>query len=160
MVVTFKAIQPELYDVRAYYSELKKAANQIGFGMLRDFQKTTRGWETVVEFYIRATVTQSIAEVTVGTDNEIYGYVEKGTRPHVISPVRAKVLRFQSGYRPATTPGRLRSRTARHSGDLVFARRVQHPGTEARNFSQIVADRWEAKAAKLWLQAFRNASRV
>jgi len=43
-------------------------------------------------------------------------YVEYGTRPHEILPVRAKALRFQ-----------VRDR-------IVFARRVRHPGTWGRPF--------------------------
>ena len=44
------------------------------------------------------------------------GYILYGTGPHVILPNRAKALRFASG-----------------SG-VVFATRVDHPGTSANNF--------------------------
>lgn len=44
------------------------------------------------------------------------GYQEYGTRPHVITPKRARALRFVSG------------------GQVVFARRVNHPGTKATRF--------------------------
>ena len=43
-------------------------------------------------------------------------HVEFGTRPHVITPVRRKVLRFSAG------------------GRVVFTRRVRHPGTKPRPF--------------------------
>lgn len=43
-------------------------------------------------------------------------YVVSGTRPHIIRPVRAKALRFTVG------------------GQVVYARIVHHPGTEANNF--------------------------
>lgn len=43
-------------------------------------------------------------------------FVEQGTRPHVIMPRKARVLRFQSG------------------GKTVFAMRVNHPGTKPRPF--------------------------
>ena len=42
-------------------------------------------------------------------------YLERGTRPHVIVPVRAMFLRFTVGTQ------------------VVFARRVNHPGTRAYN---------------------------
>lgn len=54
--------------------------------------------------------------VTVGTDVEYASWVHDGTRPHVIRPRRAQVLRFQVG------------------GRTVFARVVNHPGTRARPF--------------------------
>ncbi|WP_405759431.1 hypothetical protein OG234_13145 [Streptomyces sp. NBC_01420] len=43
-------------------------------------------------------------------------FVLDGTRPHVIVPRRAKALRFTVG------------------GDVVFARRVRHPGTRPNDF--------------------------
>lgn len=43
-------------------------------------------------------------------------FVLDGTRPHIIVPRRAKALRFIVG------------------GDVVFTRRVRHPGTRANNF--------------------------
>lgn len=43
-------------------------------------------------------------------------FVHEGTAPHLIVPVNAKVLRFEAG------------------GGVVFAARVQHPGTAANPF--------------------------
>jgi hypothetical protein len=40
-------------------------------------------------------------------------YIERGTRPHVIRPVRARMLRFTT-----------------KQGQVVFAREVHHPGTK------------------------------
>lgn len=44
------------------------------------------------------------------------GYHMNGTHPHIIRPRRRKALRFTSG------------------GSVVFARRVQHPGSRANPF--------------------------
>ena len=49
--------------------------------------------------------------------------VHEGSRPHVIVPRRASVLRFEVG------------------GRTVFARRVQHPGTKPRPFLRNAAER-------------------
>ena len=54
--------------------------------------------------------------VTVGSDLEYAAAVNDGTRPHVIRPRRAKVLRFSVG------------------GQVVFARLVNHPGTKGTKF--------------------------
>lgn len=43
-------------------------------------------------------------------------YVVNGTRPHLIRPVRAKVLRFTVG------------------GQIVYARLVRHPGNKPNDF--------------------------
>ena len=49
--------------------------------------------------------------------------VHQGTRPHIILPVRASVLRFEVG------------------GKVVFARRVQHPGTRPNPYVKRTVDR-------------------
>lgn len=53
---------------------------------------------------------------TVGSDVEYAPYVNDGTRPHVIRPKNAQVLRFRAG------------------GRTVFAKVVQHPGTRPNPF--------------------------
>lgn len=52
----------------------------------------------------------------VGTNIEYAPPVEFGTGPRIIRPVRAQALRFTAG------------------GRVVFAKRVNHPGTKARPF--------------------------
>lgn len=54
-------------------------------------------------------------------------FVELGTRPHVIRPRRKKVLAWPAGN--ARLSGRARS-----GGAMVFARKVNHPGTKAQPF--------------------------
>lgn len=62
-------------------------------------------------------------------------FTEKGTRPHVIRPRRAKALRFVSG------------------GRTVFARVVHHPGTKAQH--------WFSRRVNLarWSSALRGGFR-
>jgi HK97 gp10 family phage protein len=63
-----------------------------------------------------------ISSVVEGGSATIYAkapysaYVEFGTRPHPILPKRAKALRFEV------------------DGEVVFARRVHHPGTQPQPF--------------------------
>jgi HK97 gp10 family phage protein len=56
---------------------------------------------------------------SVAADTHYAVFVEKGTRPHVIMPKRAKVLKF----------------TAR-DGNEVYARKVNHPGTRPQPFME------------------------
>ncbi|GAS98799.1 Gp22 [Mycolicibacterium canariasense] len=56
-------------------------------------------------------------------------YVHEGTRPHVIRPRNAAVLRFEVG------------------GRTVFARLVRHPGTKARPFLRNAGERVAAEEA-------------
>ena len=49
-------------------------------------------------------------------------FVERGTRPHIITPVRAQALRFEIG------------------GEVVFAKLVRHPGTKPQPFVRETAE--------------------
>jgi len=64
-------------------------------------------------------------------------YVVKGTRPHIIRPVNASVLAFQSA-----------------GGKMVFTRLVHHPGTKPNPWMQKAAEYARSKAeetfAELW----------
>lgn len=56
--------------------------------------------------------------VKVGSNSVVAKWLNNGTSPHTIRPVRAQALRFQSG------------------GRTVFAKVVHHPGTRATRFLQ------------------------
>lgn len=63
---------------------------------------------------------------------DVAGFVEHGTRPHVIRARTAKVLRFRTG-------GRIR-----------FASSVQHPGTRARPWWGPTVKRWPEVVRRAW----------
>ena len=67
--------------------------------------------------------------VTIEAGANYAGAVELGTRPHIIRPVRARALRFA-----ATSGGARLTGSPRKGADVVFARRVHHPGTKAQPF--------------------------
>lgn len=53
-------------------------------------------------------------------------YVDEGTPAHLITPSSARVLRFEAG------------------GEIVFARRVNHPGTSPTGwFEKVLRAEWE-----------------
>ena len=70
-------------------------------GATVDFQTTTATWDHQVDF---ETAEPDAARRVVGTDDEIYGYVNAGTRPHVIV-AHGKALAFGTGGRPKSRPG-------------------------------------------------------
>jgi len=77
------------------------------------------------------TVTPTSAVVQAGgLQNVGYaGFVEFGTRPHVIVPRNRKALRFA-----ASAAGRRLTGSPRVGAAVVFAKRVMHPGTKAQPF--------------------------
>lgn len=143
-------LKPIIPKTRYNAGKIDKAINdavaktlKVGVGY---FKKTTSSWNTDVKFIVDG---PKGGEGAVGTDNDIYGYVARGTRPHLITPKRGKVLVFGEGtYKPKSRPGILGARRVgtglRGAGGVarpVFAKRVHHPGTKARGFEEEVAAR-------------------
>jgi hypothetical protein len=77
--------------------------------------------------------------IVIGTDDQIFEYVDDGTKPHIITPKRAKRLVFSPGGSPKTRPGVVGSGSGSRGDTRVFAKVVHHPGTAPRNFSKAVA---------------------
>lgn len=122
--------------------EIVDATNkQLGV-IQRDFNRTTATWKTQPRFDMeKATETTSQPIMGhVGTDNQIYIYVSKGTRPHIIRPKNAKVLRFQMGYGAKSRLRMIASFKGGSFGASVYAHLVLHPGTQAREFDDTIAE--------------------
>lgn len=64
-------------------------------------------------------------DIVIGPNTEYAGYVEFGTKPHVIEPKPGKkALAFKMG------------------GNTVIVRRVKHPGTKAQPFVRPAFEAW------------------
>lgn len=68
------------------------------------------------------------------TDVKYAPYVEFGTKPHVITPKNKKMLAFKSG------------------GRLIFAKKVNHPGTKAYNYMRDAFEENKPKIIKIYDQ--------
>lgn len=114
---------------------MRKAAEAVR----EDYAQTVQGWEHPAEF----TIAEQGDTITVSTDDKVWKMVDEGTRPHVIVAKNGKGLRFNVGGRPKTTPGRLRSGGGSKGSAVIIRPRVNHPGTEARNFTALIMKRWK-----------------
>lgn len=110
-----------------------RAANKI----LQDLESFTTDWESPVRF----TAERQGEVVVVGTRDMRFRFVDRGTRPHVITPRRATFLRYPGGFRPKTAPGRITSTYGGKSGPYVFHRKVYHPGAAPRRVTQAIAQK-------------------
>lgn len=139
-----KPIQPKGLGAKfkALPKAVEKGMREAAEAVKRDLESTTEGWQHQVEF----TITQSGSTYTISTDDEIWNYVDKGTRPHIIVG-HGKMLRFMAGGAPKTQPGRVRSGSGSPGSVVVIRPRVNHPGTEARDFSGTIAKRWRRGVA-------------
>lgn len=104
-----------------------------------DFGVTVQTWNHQPDFTIQE---DGDFKRVIGTDDEIYGYVNSGTKPHIIQATAGKVLAFGPSS-PKTAPRVIGSGAGSRGGASTFRKRVQHPGTQARDFDQAIAEKWQ-----------------
>ena len=119
------------------------------------FEKTVSTWQKQPRFVTRKLARGYGVEVQPLLPFE---YVNRGTRPHIIEARNVAMLRFTVPSRAKTRPGIISSYAGSKGNQLVFKRRVHHPGTEARNFTDIIMRRVQARAANRMRQALNEAS--
>ena len=129
--------------------------------MKTQFRKTVQGWRHAPDFSQKlesASDHISGAVWASGSNKNQYALVNYGSPPHTILPRRAPMLRFQPGYRAGTRPRMLSSHSPQRSGDYISAYSVNHPGFEARQFDQAVAEEIAQQFASDIQDAIRSAT--
>lgn len=116
---------------------IENALTGAALGVKADYGVTQQTWKHRAKFKIAS----KLGERIISTNDEIYGYVDAGTRPHIIRAKRG-VLSFKSGYRAKTSPNTIASRNGGAFGENRYAKMVKHPGVSARNFSKVIAAKW------------------
>lgn len=136
MAIKLVPIKPKgkLFDIGRIERAVRDAMAEAGEEAIALYEQCTSTWERQPVF--EAVVVSD--GVIVGTDDPIFQYVDEGTAPHPILPKAGRVLRFRGGYSAKTSPGQLGSGGGGASGGVVFTRRVNHPGTKARDFTALV----------------------
>lgn len=123
----------------------------------RELELPTRRWKHKVVFYEKQPSGAQSSGVEIATDSRIFKYVDQGTKPHIIKPRKAKVLAFNSIFKPQTKPNSLNSSAGRNSPPKIFTSLVHHPGTKARNFTRLVLKRSRNRFPKAVDKAIRLA---
>lgn len=131
------------FDDKAHRRAIGAALDTEADLVLLDFEKTVATWEGEPGFSIES---NGEFERVVGTDDENYQRVDEGTRPHVIV-ARGKALAFAPGGSAKTRPRVIGSSGGSKGSGVVFTKRVNHPGTEGRDFSGVIAEKAEADLA-------------
>lgn len=109
-----------------------------------DFKVTTQTWQHQPTFAITS---PSPYVRQIATDDAVYAMLNQGTKPHVITPKRSKVLRFTGPFRPKSRPGYIGSNKGSQGSAEVFTRQVNHPGTTARAWSKAIKRKWDRQFA-------------
>jgi len=138
-------VPKEIINSAEKMREIERALRtKTGPDIRTQFKKTTTGWKNKPDWSQKMTVRTSYLSVSVwasGPNADQYGLVNAGSPRHEIRPKNSGgLLRFQPGYRAATRPGRLMSRSAQRSGDYMSTPVVRHPGFEGRAFDEAVAE--------------------
>jgi hypothetical protein len=116
-----------------------------------DFEVTQQTWADKATFVI-SSPTPWTREVA--TDDENYTRLNEGTRPHIIRPRAGGVLVFRTPFRSKTVPRSIASGPGRTGNTPVFTRGpINHPGTTARQFDQVIAEKWEKQFATIMQRA-------
>jgi len=143
-VIEIKQIKPAKLKVDKVRLELLNALRAQGKEIVADYNQTVQTWRNKPAFETAISLAGGDASVLVtpdGPNRQQFEYVDKGTRPHIIRPRRARKLRFKSVYRAKTQPGVIGSGPGGASGEDVYRDFVNPPGTEARRFSEIIEQR-------------------
>lgn len=167
-IIRLKVIKPARINDKAFRGEINRAMRETLRTIREDFGKTTKTWKRAVDFeeHERLGTQEPSPMVRVDTDNEIYGYVNDGTRPHPIwagiytGKSDKKALAFPSVFSPKTTPGIIGSQAGSSGGATRFAPYVQHPGTEARKFDEAIKKEREPWFRRRMERAMRDAARA
>lgn len=157
MATKWKAIKPGKFDRDAFGFD--GMAGDFRDKILGDFKSTTRTWRKEVKFEADVKASKSRVQASVTTDNVIYGYVTKGTEPHVIKPKKKKQLIFRGVYSAKTTPGVIGSQDGGSSGPFIRARAVKHPGTKGRGFEEIIRRKREPDFQELVQATLKNGAK-
>lgn len=153
-----KSIHAKKPKVDQYRFRMLRALEKLGEGMKKDFEKTVETWEDHPEFVIHMSTTKGLLLVEVSTDDEIYAYVDGGTEEHIIEAAIAPYLVYKKGYTPKTVPRVLSSGPSSYAGPTRRRKVVIHPGTEPRNFAEVVQEEWTPRAKKFLEEAIHLAN--
>lgn len=124
--------------------EIESELRATGQELKTSHDKVVREWTHRPSFkaqYSTHAAIQSVKITPQGIHKNLWIWVDRGTKPHVIRAVNAPFLKFQSGYSARTAVGAKSAQgTGQRFGSWVQKTEVNHPGTEARDFSKTFMD--------------------
>jgi hypothetical protein len=143
-------------------NEAKGVLNQAMSVMENDYKRTFKTWHHKPKVVKRRTAANE-AEVSIDQSDEagrIWGYVNTGTEPHTIRPVRARRLRFFVGGFSKTRPGSIVAGpgTPATTGP-IFSQEVHHPGFPGRHFDEQIAEKNDLLVTELMDAALARLAR-
>lgn len=137
-------VPEEILNVQSVQESIKSMMrSKTAPALEKYFKGTVDGWEKKPDFSKRFDFTTSRLSTLVfasGSGSDIYALVNAGSPPHIIRAKRVRLLRFQSGYTPSTSPRMLRSKAKSRHGPFVMGPIAHHPGFKAREFDDAISE--------------------
>lgn len=153
MPFRIEAIVPKNLDWgKEAEAAIQSALDQGAKEIQSQFQKTVATWKNRPNAFIRK-VGQMVREI--GINDERYGWVNDGTRPHIIR-AKKRALAFNVPYGPKTQPRQIGSTQANIGATQLLRKEVHHPGTKAREFDEAIAVDVEKTIAQIFDDAFNS----
>lgn len=118
-------ILPKPLNVQVFDTEFEKAARESEAAIKKNFQDAVRLWRKPPVFRGYVRISGDKIYISVGTADEIFKFVDQGTKPHIIRPKNAKMLHWVD-----------------KGGEDHFAKEVNHPGFEGRHISDQIEEDW------------------
>lgn len=119
-----KILENKILDVN------EATAKKLGNNAIKLLKDLTKPWTHPVEFEAVTEGSKDNIAVLVGTDDKIFGFLDKGTS------VRRAVM--APGFKAKTSPGSLKSGGGK-GGVIFISKKISLPGIKARNFTDNVA---------------------
>lgn len=137
-----QAVRPKNVPTASEYMKgVDRAFTNATNAALRDYKATTKTWNHQPDFTVTVRQNGGDKQSVIGTDDKIYGYVNDGTRPHIIRARHAPALRFRTGGSPKTRVGIIGSSAGSAGTEPRNELFVLHPGNAPRKFSDAISKR-------------------
>lgn len=154
-VKIIKKPPPAKVMAQAINQEIVKQLQPVGRQHVNERKRVVANFDHKPEFGFRVSATEKQITLTVLLENADEPVSEEwtmgdlwkaldseGVRSHIIEPKNPTgILKFQSDYTPHTSPIARFGGSGTANGDMVYAKRVNHPGFEPRKFSDSINKR-------------------
>ncbi len=126
-----KVILPpkDLLDPQRYLRVVENSLTETARAIKIDFDTTTATWSDRPDFRIES----HTGERTISTDDEVYGYINRGTA------VRHALM--EPGFRPKSRRRYIGANKGQ-GGVVIVSKKIVRPGIEAREFDEAIAVKW------------------
>ena len=125
--------------------EVDRTMSATAYDVRDGHDKVVLAWDHKVRFEVKRKIEPGYRIVKIlatGPHESLWLWVDQGTKAHVIKAKTAPYLRFRTGYSARTARvARANVGTGQATGGWVQTEEVNHPGTEAREFSQDILDK-------------------